>query len=271
MYIVFDIGATNIRFARVLNSEKIDEPIIEPNPQQYEKSREIMKEIIGRISGGEKIEGMVGGIAGVLSSDRTFVYNSPNLPDWNNKPLVKDLEKISGAPVILYNDAELTALGEAVYGAGRGSRTCAYMTISTGIGGALVVEGEVLKTHLNVEPGHQIIDYKNNTSLHQLISGREIEKEYGEKAKDIDDPILWNKVETILAVGLHNAIVFWSPDTFVLGGGIMKDLDIPDLENILNRRMSIYAELPRFVRAELGSFNGLYGGLAHVKKHFLDK
>ena len=266
MYILFDIGATNMRFARSDDLTQFDSPVIVPTPVDFNEAMSVARGLIEELSEDEDIEGIAGGIAGVLDSHKSKLLRSPNLTSWEGKPLKESLMDMTGTEPRICNDADMGGLGEAVYGAGKGSKICAYMTVSTGIGGSLIIDGEVMKTHLGSEPGFQIIDYKNNTTLHEIISGRSIEERLGKKAKDIDDPQLWDDVEPVLAVGIHNTIIHWSPDTFVLGGSIMKDLDIPDIENALKRRMTIFPELPRFVRAELGSKNGLYGAMAHLKR-----
>lgn len=84
------------------------------------------------------------GCGGPIDRRRGLVMSPTNLPGWDEFPLVKLLEERFGVPVIMDNDANAAALGEYEYGAGRGVRNLVYITISTGIGGGIIINGELL-------------------------------------------------------------------------------------------------------------------------------
>jgi glucokinase len=97
---------------------------------------------------------------GPCDIDRGVISSAPNLPRWRDVHIVRHLEERLGVPVRLENDATAAALGEHVYGAGRGCRHMIYITVSTGIGGGLVIDGGLYRgaTGVGGEIGHIIID-----------------------------------------------------------------------------------------------------------------
>ena len=83
------------------------------------------------------------GCAGPVDLKAGIVFNPPNLPGWVRVPLIDDLQQALALPAVLENDANAAALGEFRYGAGRGARSIVYMTVSTGIGGGIILDGKV--------------------------------------------------------------------------------------------------------------------------------
>ena len=81
------------------------------------------------------------GCGGPLDRERGLILSPPNLPGWDDFPVVRVVEERLGVPVLLDNDANAAALGEHVYGAGRGFDNLIYLTISTGIGGGIIIGG----------------------------------------------------------------------------------------------------------------------------------
>jgi glucokinase len=113
----------------------------------------------------------------VVDKQAKKLVKSPHLPKWVDKPLGSRLEKALGVKVLLENDAALAALGEAVFGAGRRAEIVGYLTISTGIGGARVVDGRIDKKSVGFEPGHMIIDVGNKVGYWEdFASGTAMEK-----------------------------------------------------------------------------------------------
>ena len=79
------------------------------------------------------------GCAGPVDLKTGIVFNPPNLPGWVRVPLIDHLQQALALPAVLENDANAAALGEFRYGAGRGARSIVYMTVSTGIGGGIIL------------------------------------------------------------------------------------------------------------------------------------
>jgi predicted NBD/HSP70 family sugar kinase len=260
MYLLFDIGGTKSRFALSRDGSSFDEPLMIDTPQNYTEAILAFADCVKKVTGGEKIEKAVGGFPGIVVNKK--VFQSPNLPDFKNKLLGYELERIFQVEPTIHNDADLAALGEAVYGAGKDFDIVAYITISTGIGGGLIIDKKIQKTKYGFEPGHQIINYKTRETLHDLISGTALSKKYNKPAKEIKEPEIYDWISEILGVALTNTIVHWSPDVLIMGGSITKDIDIYQVEEQIQKNLHIFPEVPVMKRAELGAYNGIWGALA---------
>lgn len=269
MNIVFDIGGTKIRFAEVKGNE-ISDPIVISTPDSYIDAMAEISEIIFKISKGQKIDCIAGGIAGVLSKDGKKLLLSPNLQSWVNKPILEDLSRLSGAKVFIKNDTDMVALGEAIRGAGKNGRVVAYLTFSTGIGGSLIIDKNLMSYNFGTEPGFQIIDSQDSRSLHS-VAGTELKQEYGLLFRDIKDSETRKKIMKDVIAGIHNTIVFWSPDIVVLGGGMTESFVLEDIKNDLSKFKFRFPEAPEIRFAELEDFGGLYGSLEFIKKYYLAK
>jgi glucokinase len=97
---------------------------------------------------------------GPIDVEHGIILEAPNMPAWHNLPLAAELSALLGVRAVLENDANAAALGEFVYGAGRGVRHMIYLTISTGIGGGLILDGRLYRgaTGSAGELGHIVID-----------------------------------------------------------------------------------------------------------------
>ncbi len=282
MYILFDIGGTNMRVALSRDGETFGEPKIIPTPKDFDAGMLALKNLSTELTGGEKVRAAAGGIAGTLSRDRTKFLNGPHLQGWNAKPIKAALESAFGAPTFVENDTAIVGLGEAVAGAGKGHAICAYMTVSTGVGGVRIVNERIDVSAMGFEPGHQIIDaggLLRQTSvggqgldLEGYISGTSITERYGKKPYEITDEAFWDEMARLLAYGLNNTIVHWSPDVLVIGGSMMKKIGIP-IERVrahLKGILHIYPELPLIEHSALGDIGGLHGALAYIHSRIKD-
>lgn len=250
-----------MRIARARSNEAFDEPSILPTPATFAEALTMIGVEVVSLTGGEKPARVVGGVAGALAADNDLLVRAPHLTDWMNRKVGSALAEAIGTPVELYNDADLATLGEANFGAGKGFQRVAYLTISTGVGGGLVQGGEIRRGRYTLEPGHQIIE--NGQTLEELISGTALEAKYNQKPYEIKDEAVWEEAARRLAVGLHNVIVFWSPEIIVVGGSMMKEIGIPLDKTIDHLRFihKIYPELPEIRSGALGDQGGLYGAL----------
>lgn len=272
MQLLFDIGGTTMRLAVSRNAGKFGNPVIVKTPQDFKEGISVLKESIEKLTKGEKLEIAAGGVSGPLDKERSLLLNAPNLKQWNGQPLKKELEKIVSSPVVLENDAALVGLGEAVFGAGKGHDIVAYITVSTGVGGARIVKGRVDDSSMGFEPGHQIIDAGKTLcpecaepgDLESYISGAAVKKRYKMEPYEIKDRAVFEKLAKWLAYGLNNTIVHWSPDVVVLGGPMITgDPAIPiDLvQRHVEEILHIFPSPPQIKKAELKDVGGLYGAL----------
>ncbi|PIP61027.1 hypothetical protein COW99_06240 [Candidatus Roizmanbacteria bacterium CG22_combo_CG10-13_8_21_14_all_38_20] len=280
MFLLFDIGGTKMRLAVSCDGKSFDEPKIVETPQDFNAGMSLFQKITLELSGGKKINAAAGGIAGPLDREKTKLVNSPNLSGWIDRPLKETLQKILKIPVYLENDAAIVGLGEAMNGAGRGEEIIAYITVSTGIGGARIVDGKIDRNIFGFEPGHQIIDptgmlcpmCDSAGHLEGHVSGVALEARFNKKAYEITDPQIWEEEAKWLAYGLNNTAVYWSPSVIVLGGSMIiksPGISIERVSHHLKKTLTIFPERPRLVKAELGDIGGLYGALEILKQNFL--
>lgn len=282
MYILFDIGGTKMRVVAASREKFLGEPTVVSTPKDFNEGMETLKRIIDNLvseftANNGIVVAIVGGIAGPLNQEQTMLVKSPNLSGWVGHDIKNTLHEVYNAPVTLENDAALVGLGEAHFGAGRGKSIVAYLTVSTGVGGARIVDGEIDRASLGFEPGHQIIDPDNSlcptcegNDLEAYVSGTAVEKRFGIKPYEIHDATVWDELAKFLAYGLNNTIVHWSPDIVVIGGSMMNEvgIPIPAVRKHLAEILKIFPNIPLIEKAELADFGGLYGSLAFARTHY---
>jgi len=279
-HLLFDIGATKMRLA-VSDGTQLGKTQIMSTPRSFEDGIQIIHSVAASFLSTakmKKFDAVAGGISGPLDVKKTMVVNAPNLPLWNRKLLKEELRKLFKVPVMIENDTAVVGLGEACVGAGKWRNIVVYVTVSTGVGGVRVVKKKIDPTAIGFEPGHQIIDlsraeqgYCNTCGqagcLEGLISGSALKERFGENPEDITDQNVWNETAELLAVGLHNTIVHWSPDIVVLGGSVMlNQIPFDHVVLSLKKRMHIFPQLPEVRKATLGDFGGLWGALSLLKQ-----
>lgn len=269
MKIVFDIGGTNIRAGLFSKEGMLVAKRVEATPQDYETGIAQMKSMAGALLSAVVPKKVAIVIAGVLDRREGTILVSPNLSGWERKPLGRDLARTLGVPVTLENDAVAAGLGEARFGAGKGNRIVAYLTISTGIGGAKIVDGQVDANAWGFEPGNQIINMKETKTVgnfrrgtwESYASGTAFAKRYGVSPKACTDPAIWKDFTVYLAAGITNMIVLWSPDIVVLGGGVTRSgkMFLSSLRRQLEK-LVVFPRKPPIVIGSLGDDAGLWGG-----------
>jgi len=251
--ILFDIGATKTRIAYSIDGEIFEEPNVFETQKDYEHGLKLFIEKAKGLVGGREVKKVVGGMSRKV---------------WNNEKFKIDLENEFQAKIFIENDAAMVGLGEASWGAGKSFEIVAYITVSTGVGGARIVNGKIDERVIGFEPGNIIMDMNTGKTLENLISGKALEEKTGKHPKEVSDRAVWDEFAKILAYGLNNIIVEWSPNIVVLGGSMITgDPAIPlnKVEEHLKEILKIFPEIPTIKMGELGDFGGLYGALAYIK------
>jgi len=213
---------------------------------------------LGALAGEKPLRGVGLACVGPLDLNRGLVLSPPNFPGWDQVPIVSMLADALGVPVALDNDANLAALAEQRFGAGQGAEVLLYVTVSTGIGGGIVIGGQLLRGLGGAagEIGHQTLRADgppcgcgNRGCLEALASGTAIAREarkaiaagrgatmlalagtpealhaghVAQAAKHGDQAAaaIWDAAMAELAIGLGNAISTLAPDRLVIGGGV---------------------------------------------------
>lgn len=198
------------------------------------------------------------GCPGPLDIDKGLVLSPANLRTWNRFPIVEKLREHFGVNVAFDNDANAAALGEYIYGAGKGFSNLLYITVSTGIGGGIILGGEIYHGVGNGagEIGHTIVQpdgIRCNCGsigcLETICAGKHIARRIEERlaggepslmrelatdglhptTKTLIEAVrqgdemaceLWNETCRFLALGLGNAITTLAPEIVIIGGGV---------------------------------------------------
>lgn len=253
IYLLGDIGRTKTRFAASRDGQTLSEPVIKPTPVSFNQGLILIEDLISQLAGAERRAGLCVGVSRKV---------------WPGRPLKSELEKRLNCPVLVENDAALGGLGEARYGAGRDSGIVVYITVSTGVGGVKIENGQIDANAQGFEPGQQFILFEGGPkTLESLVSGASVESRFGKSPREITDESVWQELSQYLAFGLVNSLLHWSPDCLVLGGSMFKSpgFQVETLEKLLGEHLTIFPTLPVVRRAVLGEASGLYGALAYLQ------
>jgi glucokinase len=215
------------------------------------------------------------GFGGPVDFERQRVVLSTHVDGWRDFDLPGHLAKLLGFVPIIDNDANAGALGEALYGSGRGYRPLFYLTLSTGIGGGLVSSDTVYRGadsyageigHLTVRPEGPECLCGSQGCLERMCSGLWLERDHGRPASELlRDPAFVERYVVDLALGLKAAIMLLNPARIVIGGGIAKAGDrlFSPLRAELGRQITRWSHARiDVVPSELGDDSILWGAMA---------
>jgi len=278
-----DLGGTQVRVAlarsdgHLVASVKTRTPLLHTPQAMVEWAAAE----IDRHRGREKVRSITIAAPGPIDLARGVLVNPPNLP-WKNVPLAAMLSQATGAKVQLANDADMAGLGEFHRGAGRGTRNMVYITWSTGVGGGLIIDGELRRgAHgTSGEIGHMIIDPNGPLDrcgqrgcLEAFIGGANLARETGHSAVELfSEAARGNRQARMVVeraarymgmalISLTNAL---DPEMFVIGGGVSRSwkLVYPTmLETLRSSPFIKPARRPAVRRARLGDRAGQVGAL----------
>lgn len=271
MFIVADIGGTKTRIAASENLKTFSEPIILETLADYGAGIARITDAVKQILGSTKAEAFAAGVPGPLAVDKRTLLSARHLPLWQGQTLAADLEKSLDTKVVLENDTAQVALGEALFGAGVGARVSCYVTVSTGVNGARIIDGKIDDGRFEIG-GQYLSTADVPQSLEDIISGAAISEKYGVHPKEIDkDSLVWEELARITAFGVHNTIMHWSPDRVILGGSMFNEIGIPvpRVSYWLQQIMRKFPTIPEVVHSKLGDVGGLWGGMARLSSRAL--
>jgi glucokinase len=280
-----DLGGTNLRIAavspegRFIEKIALDTEVKEGRERVVTDLCDAIKELERRLKG-SKLAGIGIGVAGIINLANGTVRQSPNLPGWSDFPVRDDIERRLRTHVILENDANAAALGEKWVGAGRDASGLCMMTVGTGIGGGVILDGRIWHgmDGMAGELGHMTIDpngalcgcgnlgcveaYAGASAITRMAAaairvGRspELAREadaLGEltaeivyiKAKqgDLVAREIFEMVGRSLGVALANLINIFNLPLYVVGGGVARGWDAfaPALMAEVRKRSLVY-------------------------------
>jgi glucokinase len=305
--ISIDLGGTYIKYALIRNdgSTIIDSKIL----TEAEKGREhvigLLKQIISEVklisdAKNYSIAGVGLGTPGIIDNG-LILGGAENLPEWDSLPLAGILNKIIDVPVLIENDANLMGLGEYTFGLENPESDIIFITVGTGIGGAMILNGKLYGGYRNrgAELGHirlsnngekcscgthgcfeahasvtaLIRDYKYlltraNKKIPPQVDGKYIVNRYLNNEKEAGEA--FNIHFDYMAAGLASLVNIFSPQRIVIGGGISEaeDFYINEIEKRTKAlAMKETQVFTRISKAKLGNKAGTLGAAALVFKH----
>ncbi len=218
------------------------------------------------------------GFGGPVVFEEQRIALSTHVGGWRGFPLAEHMEELLEIPVIMDNDANAGALGEALYGAGRNCSSLFYMTLSTGIGGGIYACGKVWRGadsyageigHLTIRPGGPKCLCGAYGCFERMCSGLWLERDYGEAAEKLmRDSAFVRRYVVDLALGLKSCVMLFNPARIVIGGGISGagDALFKPLRAELQQQITPWSRARvDVVPAGLGNDSVLYGALALAK------
>jgi glucokinase len=155
-----DIGGTKIAGALVDESGAILKELRVPSPNSDSAQMiDSIASLIDQLSEAGNPVGVGVAAAGFLSADREIMYHAPNIDAWRNEPLKSHIEQKTKLPVLLENDANAAGWAEFQFGAGKNYQSMIMLTIGTGVGGAVIADGRLIKGGFGIggELGHVLL------------------------------------------------------------------------------------------------------------------
>jgi glucokinase len=249
MYLGIDIGGSNIKLALVTAEGKKKNVAVVTTPRRKKRFLAVLGGAIHAFVAGRALRGIGVGIPGIVDPRKGTLVNAPNLPflnGWN----VKNFFKKFHIPVRVDNDSRCFLRAEAAFGAGRGHRHIAILTVGTGVGGGLFIDGQVYFGSRSGagEFGHMIVNH--GKTLEQL-AGKEAFEKHGDRSE-------------IVGIGVANIVNAFDPEIIILGGGgiFQKTLQIQKIRSVAKRHiMSPMGKHVRIVRGKLGEYAGAIGAM----------
>jgi len=238
-----------------------------------QKISEMLRSVLGKT--GATIRGIGIGMTGMLDPIRGELLDADFLPGWEGSRPLEDLSREFGVSAAMENDGDAGALAEAYWGAGKGKSRLVYVTVGTGIGGGIVLDGKLYRGAAGSHPeiGHHVMEASGPDCTcglrgcwEALAAGCSMEKWYAENcpaAERNSGPASARKIcelarkgnefakrsvdreATYLGLGLANLIGMFVPDVIVLGGGMMQSADL-----YLGKIREVIRSGCRFVPAE---------------------
>lgn len=292
-----DFGGTSIKSAVVQHGAVVHHGDA-IDTRQHDNADSVIAELLNVVRTMQRehpeIEATGVGLPGFVDSINGIVHHLANVPGWREVPLVGILRERTGLRTVIENDANAMAYGEFLHGAARGARNAICVTLGTGVGGGLILDGRLFRGSrlAAAELGHTSIDingprgvYATPGDLEQFVGNRQIAQRAARlyaaacNPKTVEDCTpadlarfaeagdriaiaLWDAIGTEIAAVLVNAVWLLNPDAIVIGGGVAAAGDLilaPIRRTIRERTIPLFYEELKVVPAMLGNDAGIIG------------
>jgi glucokinase-like ROK family protein len=305
-----DMGATHMTvaladFAAIIHQEMESPLDIKDGPEIcLAKAEQILRRMLEQEGLTTAHLSAVGvGVPGPVITEAGMVVAPPIMPGWDRYPIRASLEKIWNCPVTLNNDAELGALGEWAYGAGRGEKNIAYIKVGSGVGAGLILNKQIYGGttgaageigHLTIDENGPLCNCGNHGCLEAFAGGHAIAKqgqalaksgkrtlladlpaekitalEVAEAARrgDLHAQEILRRSGTYIGIAIAGLINLFNPSVVIIGGGVAQVGDMlttPIRQAVRERAMRASEQGVRITAAMLGRRSVLIGAIVQA-------
>jgi predicted NBD/HSP70 family sugar kinase len=259
MYLGIDVGGTKTLIAALDETGTIIEQVKFPTASDYLQFIAEVSDHLVQMSSKSFVSAAVG-IPGRIDRESGIVLALGNLP-WRDKPIRNDIAQIVKCPVVVENDAKTAALAEALLVLSEYKRVL-YLTIGTGIGGGLVVNGKLEPNLLDSEIGKSIFPHNDQLlEWEAFASGKAIAETYHQKASDISDPVTWNAIAENVGLGVIVGCAVFQPEAIIFGGGVGSHFQkfAEPLQAFLDTHLHPVIRKPKLLADQHGELSVIYG------------
>lgn len=269
VFLAVDVGGSKTLIAVFSHGGQIlSEQKIKTSPR-YDKFIRDISSIIDGLKEEYQIITCCCAVPGKVDREHGIGKDFGNLK-WHNSPIKHDLKKlINNAPVLVENDANLAGIYEASL-KHKKYKKIMYVTISTGIGVGITIDGKLSSELLDAEPGQMMINHDGKlVKWENVASGRALLERFGKKASEQDDPAVWRTFARDIALGLEPVLSVVQPDAVIIGGSVgtycekYKDYLISELKHLENDMV----EIPPVLKAEKPEEAVIYGCYEYIKQN----
>jgi glucokinase len=298
LYAGFDLGGTYLKYGVIDTQGRVLQDETASTPDSVEELFELLETIWDTIwsSHHSNIKGAGFGFPGIFHSREQRIIQSPNCPQIDGHTLVPSLEKFINVPFFLDNEANYAAYGEHKIGAGKGVQSLVLLTIGTGIGTGIILNGQLWQGacgfagelgHVTVNPKGEKCRCGNRGCLETEVSSQKIVssyKQFRESEEDLaaeeiahraangDEAALqtYSQVGSYLGIGLSIIINLLNPEKILLGGGVMESGEylLPAaFEEAKRRSYAASYDCCLIEQTELGNKAGFIGAALWARDH----
>nr|WP_041233628.1 ROK family protein [Cylindrospermum stagnale] len=277
-----DLGGTAIKLGRFAPDGSCRQSLTVETPQPATPAAvvAVMVDAIAQIDPENQTVAIGVGTPGPTDAAGRIAQVAINLAGWQNVPLADYLEAKTGKPTILANDANCAGLGEAWLGAGRRFQNLILLTLGTGVGGAIILDGKLFVGHqgaagelglITLNPDGPMCNSGNQGSLEQYASVTAIRRRTGKEpaelgalaqAGDISALTFWQEYGKDLGIGLSSLIYVLTPQAIIIGGGVSASFEffLPAVTAEIEKRVIPTSRMGlEILPAELGNSAGMVG------------
>ena len=302
VFIAADLGGTNLRMAAVdragtiVSRNRMSTPSDGNQEDIVSAILSVINEFKRELAGTYEFAGFGAAMPAIVNSQAGLILRSPNLPQLNDLEFEARFTRELGIPVVLENDANSAAVGERWKGAAQGVRNSIHVTLGTGVGGGIIIDGTLLRGidgtageigHIAVEPEGYPCGCGSRGCVEQYSSAMAIVRLTKESMPKFPESELHSILEltplevftagmrgdplsrevfrlagTYLGIALGGLVNVLNPEVIVIGGGVSAGWDLfiePLQSEILRRAFQHPGERVKLMRSELGDDAGILG------------